>query len=231
MTRSPDSLIPSDAEQSAAEKRDDKAFTCRQGGEANLRATTEVNAVSASLTPPVSRPTQLELFPGRACVPEAKPATVQRSARPGLDRRDGVSGGGTQRQRIKLTGETLFGPAENHPTGREAYKVAPESAVTKPGRESEVAAVPMKFGTTGPREGPLLSSSGRNRERLPDCPREGRLNPGGSQRSAKRPSGFRKPANCHGRYTEWQSNNLKGGSHFSTIRFVGRTSCARHGNG
>jgi hypothetical protein len=122
MTRSPDSLIPSLAEQSAAEKRDDKAFTCRQGGEANLRAATEVNAVTASLTPPVSRPTQLELFPGRACVPEAKPATVQPSARPGLDRRDGVSGGGTQRQRIRLTGETLFGPAEAAPTGREAYK-------------------------------------------------------------------------------------------------------------
>jgi RNA-directed DNA polymerase len=122
MTRSPDSLIPSVAEQSAAEKRDDKAFTCRQGGEANLRAATGVNAVTASLTPPVSRPTQLELFPGRACVPEAKPATVQPSARPGLERRDGVSGGGTQRQRIKLTGETLFGPAEEAPTGREAYK-------------------------------------------------------------------------------------------------------------
>jgi hypothetical protein len=122
MTRSPDSLIPSVAEQSAAEKRDDKAFTCRQGGEANLRAATGVNAVSASLTPPVSRPTQLELFPGRACVPEAKPATVQPSTRLGLDRRDGVSGGSTQRQRIQLTGETLFGPAEKNPTGREAHK-------------------------------------------------------------------------------------------------------------
>jgi hypothetical protein len=33
MTRSPDSLIPSSVEQSAVEKRDDKAFTCRQGGE------------------------------------------------------------------------------------------------------------------------------------------------------------------------------------------------------
>ena len=88
-----------------------------------------------------------------------------------------------------------------------------------------MAEVPMKLGIIGPREGPLLSSSERNRERLPDCPREGRLNPGGSQRSAKRPSDFRKPANCNGRYTERQSNNLKGGSHFSTIRFVGRTSC------
>ena len=81
MTRSPDSLIPSVAGQPAAEKRDDKAFTCRQEGEANLRAATEVNAVSASSTPPVSRPIQLELFPGRACVPKAKPATIRNTAR------------------------------------------------------------------------------------------------------------------------------------------------------
>ena len=38
------------------------------------------------------------------------------------NRRDGVSGGSTQRQSIKLTGETLFGPAEETPCGREAYK-------------------------------------------------------------------------------------------------------------
>ena len=137
MTRSPDSLIPSVAEQSVAGKRDDKAFTCRQGGEANLRAATGVNAVSASLTPPVSRPTQLELFPGRACVPEAKPATVQPSTRLGLDRRDGVSGGSTQRQRIQLTGETLFGPAEKNPTGREAHKGSTRKRSNGAGRESE----------------------------------------------------------------------------------------------
>ena len=41
MTRSPDSLIPSVAEQSAAEEQDDKALTCRQEGEANLRAAPE----------------------------------------------------------------------------------------------------------------------------------------------------------------------------------------------
>ncbi len=122
MTRSPDSLIPSVAGQPAAEKRDDKAFTCRQEGEANLRAATEVNAVSASLTPPVSRPIQLELFPGRACVLKAKPATIRSTARMKPNRRDGVSGGSTQRQNIKLTGETLVGPAEEAPTGREAYK-------------------------------------------------------------------------------------------------------------
>jgi hypothetical protein len=74
MTRSPDSLVSSAAGQPAVEKRDDKAFICRQEGEANLRAATQVNAVSASLTPPVSRPARLDLFPGRACVPKAKPA-------------------------------------------------------------------------------------------------------------------------------------------------------------
>jgi hypothetical protein len=122
MTRSPDSLIPSGAEQSAREKRDDKAFSCRQEGEANLRAATQVNAVSASSTSPVSRPTQLDLFPGRARVSEAKPATIRNTARTILNRRDGVSGGGTQRKNIKLTGETLFGPAEATPTGSEAHK-------------------------------------------------------------------------------------------------------------
>ena len=35
--------------QPAVEKRDDEAFICRQEGKANLRAETEVNAVSASL--------------------------------------------------------------------------------------------------------------------------------------------------------------------------------------
>jgi len=122
MTRSPDSLIPSDAGQLASEKRGDKAFNCRQEGEANLRAATEVNAVSASSTPPAITPIQLELFPGRACPLEAKPATIREVARREPNRRDGVEGGGTQRQTIKLTGETLFGPAEEAPRGKEAYK-------------------------------------------------------------------------------------------------------------
>ena len=122
MTRSPDSLIPFGAGQPASEKRDDKAFNCRQEGEANLRAATEVNVVSASLTPPVITPIQLDLFPGRACSPEAKPATVRSTARRNPSCRDGVEDGGTQRQTIQLTGETLFGPAEETPTGREAYK-------------------------------------------------------------------------------------------------------------
>ena len=122
MTRSPDSLIPSAAEQSATEKRDDKAFDCRQEGEANLRAATEVNAVTASLTPPAITPIQLEFFPGRACVPKAKPATVPSTARNTRNRRDGVSGGSRQRETIELTGETLVGPAETTLTGSEAYK-------------------------------------------------------------------------------------------------------------
>src|SRR6202171_3928573 len=133
MTRSPDSLVSSAAGQPAVEKRDDKAFTCRQGGEANLRAATKVNAVTASTTPPVSRPTQRELFPGRACVPKAKPATIRNTARMEPNRRDGVSGGSTQRQTIQLTGETLFGPAEETPTGREAYK----GRTRKRGNEAE----------------------------------------------------------------------------------------------
>ena len=100
MTRSPDSLVSSAAEQSATEKRDDKAFKCRQEGEANLRAATEVNAVTASSYPPAITPTQLELFPGQACPLEAKPATDRNTARMEPVRRDGVEGGGTQRQRI-----------------------------------------------------------------------------------------------------------------------------------
>jgi hypothetical protein len=55
MTRSPHSLIPFDTGQPASEKRDDKAFNCRQEGEANLRAATEVKAVTASLTHQRSR--------------------------------------------------------------------------------------------------------------------------------------------------------------------------------
>ena len=87
MTRSPDSLIPSGAGQPAPEKRDDKAFSCRQEGEANLRAATQVNAVSASSTPPAITPIQLDLFPGRACVPKAKPATIRSTAR-----KNGIAG-------------------------------------------------------------------------------------------------------------------------------------------
>lgn len=122
MTRSPDSLIPSGAEQLAVEKRDDKVFNRRQEDEANLRAVTQVNAVPASSTPPVIKPIQLDLFPGRACVLKAKPATIRSNARVEPDRRDGVSSDGTQRKNIKLTGETLSGPAQVTAIGREAHK-------------------------------------------------------------------------------------------------------------
>jgi RNA-directed DNA polymerase len=57
-----------------------------------------------------------------------------------------------------------------------------------PGRESEVVTVPKNFGTTEGREGPLLSSSNRNRERQPDCSRRERLHPGPIERSVKTPA-------------------------------------------
>ena len=122
MTRSPDSQIPSGGGQPATEKRDDKAFSSRTEGEANLRAATQVNVVSASSAPPTIIPTQLELIPGRVCPSKTKSATDWSSARPWPIRRDGVQDGGTQRQTIELTGETLFGPAEETPSGRKAYK-------------------------------------------------------------------------------------------------------------
>ena len=110
-------------------------------------------------------------------------------------------------------------------------RVEPESAGTTPDGESEVVTVPMKLGITEWREGPLLSSSDRNRERQPDCSRKGRLNLGPVKLGAKRPRDSTMPANCNGRYTEWPSNNRKGGSRFSTIRSVGRTSCKKPGDG
>ena len=98
MDRSPDSLIPSGGGQLAPEKRDDKALNCRQEGEANLRAATPVNVVSASSDPPAITPIQLDLFPGRVCPLEAKPATDRSTARMEPVRRDGIEGCGTQRQ-------------------------------------------------------------------------------------------------------------------------------------
>jgi Reverse transcriptase (RNA-dependent DNA polymerase) len=122
MTRSPNSLVPSGSGRLETETRDDKAFSCRQEGEANLRAATEVNAVAASSSPPAIRPTQLELIPGRACPLKAKPVTDRNTASTNPTRRDGVEGGGTQRQRISTTGETPSGPMEATSIGREAYK-------------------------------------------------------------------------------------------------------------
>ncbi len=126
MDRSPDSLIPPAEGQLSTGKRDDKALKCRQKGEANSRAATQVNAVSASSNQPTSRPTQLELFPGRASPSMAKPATGGGKTIETVTCRDGVEGGGTRRQQIRITGEPLFGPtaAGENPSsvGREAHK-------------------------------------------------------------------------------------------------------------
>src|SRR5260370_12975391 len=120
MTRSPDSLVPTASGQPDPEKRDDKALTCWQEGEANLRAATQVNAVTASLNPPAITPIQLDLFPGRACPLEVKPAADRNASRGTPVRRDGVEGGGAQTQRISPNGATLFGPARPPPHRRVA---------------------------------------------------------------------------------------------------------------
>jgi RNA-directed DNA polymerase len=128
MARSPDSLTSFVEGQLSAKKRGDKASK-RQGGEANLQAATQVNAVAASSIPPTGEPIQLEIFPGRACPPEAKPATnreqITASAQPIC--RDGVQGGGMQRKRIKITGETRLGLAGKVTASREAYKGDPRN--------------------------------------------------------------------------------------------------------
>jgi hypothetical protein len=185
MTRSPDSLIPSDAEQFAAEKRDDKAFTCRQEGKANLWAAIEVNADSASITPPVRRSTQLELFPGRACVPKAKPAT-SRSARMEPSRQDGVLGGSTQRQDIQLTGETCSVRWRKLRPVEKRIRVKPESAAPKPGRESEAATVPKNFGKTEGREGRCFHQANET-GKAAGLPPQGKASSRRRRRSAKRP--------------------------------------------
>ena len=131
MARSPDSLTPSAGGRPPVEKRGDKASESRSGGEANPRAATQVNAVAASSTPPTSNPAQLDLFPGRACPLKAKPATDRPEASNGPVRRDGVEGGGTRRQRTRMTGETSGSPTEaavqQSLFGREAYKGSPRS--------------------------------------------------------------------------------------------------------
>jgi RNA-directed DNA polymerase len=103
-------------------KRDDKAFGYRPEGEAKPRAATQVNAISASLTPPTGEPEQLELFPGRASPLKAKSATARNKADQTPRRRDGVQGGSTRRQKTKMTGEVHVGPEGSDAPGREAYK-------------------------------------------------------------------------------------------------------------
>lgn len=125
MSRSPSSLIPSAGEQSPEEKRDDKVLK-RKEGEANSRAVTNVNVKIASSTPPTLKPQQLELFPGRACPSKAKPATRRRKATRSQSCRNGVLGDSTRGKDIKITGENLYGLAEQKSlfelTSKETYK-------------------------------------------------------------------------------------------------------------
>ena len=128
MSRSPSSLIPSAGEQSLVEKRDDKVLK-REEGKANSRAVINVNVNTASSTPPTKEPQQLELFPGRACPSEVKPATRLETATESQTCRDGVLGDSTRGKRIKKTGETLYGLAEQKSlfdlTGKGTYKSNP----------------------------------------------------------------------------------------------------------
>ena len=225
MTRSPDSLIPSAAGQPATEKRDDKAFDCRQEGEANLRAATEVNVVSASSTPPAITPIQLDLFPGRACPLEAKPATTRSTARMEPSRRDGVEGGGTQRQTIELTGETLFGPAEETPTGRDAYKGETRKRSIEAGQGIGGGQSTEEL-RDNRREGRAATFIKRTKQgKAAGLPPRGKAQPRTRLAKRKAPARLERPANCDGRYTEWPSNNPKGGSRFSTIRSVDECRC------
>ena len=118
----------------------------------------------------------------------------------------------TQRQTIELTGETLFGPAEETSCGREAYKGEnPESAVTKPGRELEVARSTDELrenrrGGKG-RYFHQANETGKKAAGLP-LAREGSTpDPSSQAQSARetRPC----PQTANGRYTEWPSSNRK----------------------
>lgn len=65
-------------------------------------------------------PVQLELFPRRACLVEAKPATECLKADHGTFCRDGVGDGGTRERTVKITGEALNDPSIMG--GRQVYK-------------------------------------------------------------------------------------------------------------
>ena len=71
---------------------------------------------------PASKPVQSELFPGRACPFEAKPATERCEAVNRTFCRDGVQSGGTRRRNTEITGETLSGLSGNNTGSRKAYK-------------------------------------------------------------------------------------------------------------
>ena len=119
-------------------------------------------------------------------------------------------------------------PPDGGPVGKRRREV-PESAGPTLSRESEVVIVPVNLGTTGGREGPLLSSRVPRWERLLDCPREGRLNPSARRPRPKHRSDWTQPANSNGRSTVQPSANPIGGSRFSTTRCVDATSSPRPG--
>ena len=129
MTCSPDSLVSLDGEQLPFEKWNDKAPMSRQGGEANSRAATQVNAMSASLTPPVSIPTQLELIPGRACSMKGSPR------KRGNEVGQGVGGGHSTKE-----------PRENREEGRVV------AFTTRP-KQGKAAGLPPR-GKAQPRSSP-----------------------------------------------------------------------------
>ena len=184
------------------------------GGRDESVGRNKVNADSASSAPPASRPTQLELFPGRACPRKAKPATDRVPTSEDPVCRDGVQGGGTRRQSIRVTGETLFGPAEEasgpNSTGREAYKGEPRNR--RPKAEQGVGG---GRSTVEPRdnrgEGRAASSTTRSKR---------------GKAAGLHPRGFAqpRPANCNERSTGQPSCNRKGGSPFSTTRCADPTS-------
>jgi len=95
--------------------------------------------------------------------------------------------GGTQRRNDEITGEIPAGLGAC--PEREAYKGETENADPMLAGKSEVVIVPAKVGRTDRRKGPLLSPCVQNEERWPECPREGRLEPGVSTDGAKRSNG------------------------------------------
>jgi len=211
---------PSAAGQPAAEKRDDKTFTCRQEGEANLRAATEVNAVSASLTPPVVGRFNWSSSRGDLC--------PQGEACHDSDRRDGVSGGDTQRQNIKLTGKPCTVRRKLRVVGKR-IRVEPESAEPTPGRELEVVTVPLKLGVTGPRERPYFHQANETGKGCRTAPK-GKAQPRRKPAERKEPERFSQARKMQRMLYRGPSSNPEGGLRFSKIRSVGTTSYERLGN-
>jgi len=176
-----DSLVPSATGNWRRRKRDDKASTVGWGqGEFAGRQPSErrfsiVNSTS-------DHANSAGLFPGEP-IPWSKAATDRNAAR--VNPAAGtVYRAAARKKRISTTGETLLGPAEATPAGREAYKGETESAVTTSGRESEVGRNTCEPRENRGRKGPLLPSIVQSWERQPECPREGRLHPGPIEPSA-----------------------------------------------